>query len=358
MGGHAIIVGASGQVGRAVALRFLDDGWSVSLLSRGRRSIDTELLRRGASHVEVDRADSDALQRAIRDGADVLVDVVAYDVSHAKQLLAIERVVGHLAVVSSASVYRDDVGRTLDEANGKGRDAYPVFPTAISEAQATVTPGDETYSTRKVALERHLLDHASVPVTIVRPCALYGIGSAHPREWWFVKRVLDGRVSVPVAFRGESRFHTSCADNVAELIHVAARERFHGPVNAADPDVPTVAEIGRLVGKTLHHRWRLMLIDAAHSETAGGTPWSVPSPFVLDMTRASALGYRAVTSYVKFFPTYARWMISRAVEDGWRAAFPQLQLYSDMFDYAAEDKDMKAARLATRRRSRRAVSAS
>jgi hypothetical protein len=54
--------------------------------------------------------------------------------------------VGALVVVSSASVYRDAAGRTLDEAAASG---FPELPVPIPETQPTVEPGAATYSTRK-----------------------------------------------------------------------------------------------------------------------------------------------------------------------------------------------------------------
>ena len=59
---------------------------------------------------------SPARSRALGSGADALVDALAYDEIHARQLIDIQGVVGSLIVVSSSSVYRDRRGRTLDEA--------------------------------------------------------------------------------------------------------------------------------------------------------------------------------------------------------------------------------------------------
>ena len=57
-------------------------------------------------------------------------------------------------------------------------------------------------------------------MTVLRPGAIHGVGSRHPREWWFVKRILDGRRAVPLAWDGQSRFHASATSNIAELIRV------------------------------------------------------------------------------------------------------------------------------------------
>lgn len=58
---------------------------------------------------------------------------------------------------------------------------FPELPNPIPETHPTADPGPATYSTRKIALERHLRDHAAVQVTVLRPCAIHGLLSRHLR---------------------------------------------------------------------------------------------------------------------------------------------------------------------------------
>ncbi len=175
-----------------------------------------------AKAVVLDRGQPGALAKAIGDGADAVIDTVAYDTTHAEQLLSIAGSVGQFVVISSSSVYRDAMGRSLDEARENG---FPDLPDRMTEDQPTVEPGPQNYSTMKVALERRLLDDAERPVAILRPAAIHGTHSTHPREWWFVKRMLEGREVIPLCFNGRSRFHTTAAANIAEVA-VHALERF------------------------------------------------------------------------------------------------------------------------------------
>ncbi len=110
----ACLVGGTGQIGRAVARRLVEGG---------------------------------------------LVDAVAYTPAHAEQLLSLSSDVGSLVMVSSASVYADEEGRSLDEATDPA--SFPALPVPVPETQATVAPGDATYSTRKVATEGVLLASAA-----------------------------------------------------------------------------------------------------------------------------------------------------------------------------------------------------
>jgi nucleoside-diphosphate-sugar epimerase len=130
------------------------------------------------------------------------------------------------------------------------RRQQPVF--AIYErTQPTIDPGPTTHSTRKVALERELLDRARVAVTVLRPCAIHGIGPQHPREWWLVKRILDSRKLIPLAYRGSSRFHTGAVANIAALVCTVLEVPGTRVLNIADPTAPSVAEIAALIARHL-----------------------------------------------------------------------------------------------------------
>ncbi|WP_428483635.1 NAD-dependent epimerase/dehydratase family protein [Rhodopila sp.] len=179
MSRHAFILGGTGQVGRAVASEFLSANWRVTISHRGGRPAPEDLVERGAMVVTLDRDNPGQLSRVLGTGADALVDTTAYERNHGSQLISLQGSVGSFVVISSASVYRDDLGRSLDEASQHG---FPELRDPIPETHATVDPGPTTYSTRKVALERHLLDDATTPVTILRPCAIHGPNSRHPRE--------------------------------------------------------------------------------------------------------------------------------------------------------------------------------
>lgn len=336
MAKQAFIIGGTGQIGRAVGLRLLREGWGVTFASR-RGDLPDEARSFGAKAIALDRDRSGALEAAIGDGADAVVDTVAYDDTHADQLLGIAGSVGQFVVISSSSVYRDAIGRTLDEARENG---FPDFPEGITEDQATVEPGPENYSTKKVALERRLLDGAERPVAILRPAAIHGPHSTHPREWWFVKRMLDGREAIPLCFNGRSRFHTTAVANIAEVAVRALAEPRKLVLNVADPDAPSVNEIGGHIAKEMKWTGTLLPIemgDPRSGSPVGWTPWSVPAPFTLSTEAARRIGYTATTDYAQSVPETCAWLRSTSHED-WRDRFPVLASYTiPLFDYDAED---------------------
>jgi nucleoside-diphosphate-sugar epimerase len=321
----ALIIGGSGQIGRAVARRLRTAGWRVIAAQRN----PGEVTAADTETIILDRDQPGALAKAVGQGVDALIDTVAYDERDARQLLEIQSGVGAFVVISSASVYRDAQGRTLDEARQTG---FPRFPQPIGEDQPTVPPGPETYSTRKVALEQAVLQGATRPVTIIRPGAIHGPGSRHPREWWFIKRILDGRRRVPLAFAGQSRFQTSATVNIAEVCQVALRQPGTRILHAADPEAPTVSAIGEAIARVYGHPWALEPMAGPPDGPVGSHPWCLPHPILLDMTRAHALGYRPAAAYADHLAETCR-SAEAASKAG--AAFPAY--LTAMFDYAAED---------------------
>lgn len=337
MSRHAIVVGGTGQIGRATVESLLATGWTVTSVHRGSVPQPAGWAERGVVERRADRAGLAAVVTE-SGGADVLVDTVAYDDGDARLLLGLSGDVGSLVVISSASVYADDDGRTLDEATGP--DDFPRFAGPVPETQATTAPGPATYSTRKLLLENTLLDDGRLPVTVLRPCAIHGVGSSSPREVWPLLRALAGRPRIPLAHRGESRFHTTSAPNLAELIRLAAERPAGRVLNAGDPEPPAVADIVRTVAATVGHDPELVLLDGVPENGVGRTPWSVPRPFVVDMTAAAAeLGYTPVATYPDAVAVTSAWLQDRLAAQPWREAFPLLaQYYGDaMDDYPAED---------------------
>ena len=333
---HAFIIGGTGQIGLAAAEELTRAGWNVTVSHRGHRPPPTDSKESGIKSVTLDRNKPLDLTKAIRAGADLVVDTIAYGPKHADQLLELQKDVGAFVVISSASVYCDTRGRTLAGAEKSG---FPDVPHAMNENQITVSPGNETYSSRKVALELILLNESTKPVTVLRPCAVHGIGSQHPREWWFVKRMLDGRELIPLAYRGESRFSTTSVANIAALIQLVSRSPGTRILNVADFNSPSVAEIGSAISANLDYKGKFVLVnDSSYPTTIGGTPWSVPAPFTLDNSAAIALGYEPLT-YADSVQRTCDWLVQTSTSGDWQKRFPVLAGYpEDLFGYAAEDK--------------------
>lgn len=327
---RAILIGGNGQIGRSAAPALARDGWDVLVVSRS-GSLPDGFAELGIRAAQADRADDAQLCAAVGDGADVVVDMVAFGREYGAQLNRLPA--GSLVVISTGSVYADDEGRALD-----GESELPTLPCPIPETQRTAEPGDtDNYSRGKSALEEEVLA-GPLPATILRPGAIYGPGAKHPREIYFVKRVVDGRRRVAIAWRGESRFQTSSVENIAELIRLAAAKPADRLLNAGDPEPPTTLEICHAIGAAMGHEFEPVLLPADEY----GNPWGLPPqlPLVFDMTAAEReLGYRPVTTYAEAVKETCAWLVAE-LERGRRWDDTYL---AETLDYAAEDAAIASA---------------
>jgi nucleoside-diphosphate-sugar epimerase len=315
------------MIGRAAARALATDGWDVVAVSRS-GTLPDGLAEIGVEAVAADKADDVQLRAALGAGADVLFDSISVNRAHGEQLNGLEGLVGSLVVISTASVYADDEGRAFDGEGGEP----PQLPVPILETQRTAEPGDATYSTQKAELEQTLL-RGPLPATLIRACAVHGPGAKNPRELFFVKRAVDGRRRVALAWNGESRFNTASVANLAELIRLAATQPGDRVLNGGDPDPPSTLEICHAVGDALDFEFEPVLLPADEY----GNPWGVPSssPLIVSMEAAEReLGYRPVTTYPEAVKETCAWLVGE-LERGrtWEGSYIE-----DTLDYAAEDE--------------------
>jgi len=106
----------------------------------------------------------------------------------------------------------------------------PQLPVRFSRRSGRRSPG--TPHTRRRRRARADAAARSLPATLIVPAPSTDRGR-EPRELFFVKRAVDGRRRVALAWRGESRFNTASVANLAELIRLAARSRATASSTAA-----------------------------------------------------------------------------------------------------------------------------
>jgi nucleoside-diphosphate-sugar epimerase len=260
-------------------------------------------------------------------------------------------------LISSKAVYVDAAGHHSNSP------VKPDFGGPVREDQPTVAPGygdyrsAEGYPAGKVAAEQVLLD-SGAPVTVLRPSKIHGPGSRQPREWMFVKRVLDRRPVLFLAHRGAGVDHPTAAANIAALIDLAARQPGRRILNAADPDAPSALEMSRVIARHLGHTWDEVLLDdqratpgqsalaqsALAQSTLGRHPWDRPHPIVLDMTAATGLGYTPAGDYAATVAAEVDWLIvaARGGADAGLIPGPGDEYFAPLLDYQAEDRWLAA----------------
>ncbi len=257
---RALVLGGTGTIGRATALRLLEAGWEVDVTGRDPSHMPADVAAAGGTFLASDRGDDRQLAVALGDGADLLVDCICFTAADATRVLPLARNARSTVMISSKAVYVDSAGRHSNS------ETAPRFDGPIRETQPTVAPGSGDYATRegyganKVAAE-HVLLASGEPITVLRPSKVHGVGAWRPREWVFVRRALDRRPAVVLARRGSGVDHTTAAVNIAALIEVAAARPGSRILNSADPDAPSALEIARTVARQLDHTWEEVLLD-------------------------------------------------------------------------------------------------
>jgi len=333
---RALILGGTGMVGRAIARRLLAAGWDVDLTGRDPARMPSDVTDAGGRFVPADYRDSGQLKAAFRDGADLLVDCLCYTADDARRVLPFASAARSAVMVSSKAVYVDAAGRHSNS------DEAPRFDGPIRETQPTMAPGDvdsntrEGYGASKVAAERVLLD-SGAPVTVIRASKVHGEGNARPREWVFVKRVLDCRPAIFLAHRGAGADHPTAAANLASLAELVAAQPGARVLNCADPAAPTVLEMSRIIARHLGHDWDEVLID---DDSLGRTPWDAVPPILLDMTAANELGYIPAGDYATTVAEEIDWLVAARKAGDPRGVLPRPDdsFFARFLDYAAEDR--------------------
>jgi len=326
------------MIGRATARRLASAGWQVEVTGRDPAHFPPELAEAGVRFHTAERADATRLQAVLGDGADLLVDCICFTPADARLLLPLAEHATSTALISSKSVYVDAAG------NHPQSDTQPDYGGPIRESQPTMAPGDMDYRTRegyganKVAAEHIALD-SGLPISILRPGRVHGVGAKPAREWVFVKRVLDRRPAVLLAARGAGVVQTTAAVNTAALIETVAQQPGARILNSADPGAPSAREIARTIARQLGRAWDEVLLDETADPGLGRTPWDTPHPVVLDTTASLELGYKPVGDYAATVAEEVDWLF-----DAYRAGDPDHVLpaaddgfFAEFFDYAAED---------------------
>jgi len=325
-------------VGAAAALKLATEGWEVTSSGRTAARFPKELHEAGVRFIRSDRYADGDLRQLLDPGADAVIDCVGYTAAHVRMLLPFRPGIGSLVFISSKAVYADGRGRHANS------DEPPEFPGPVTEEQPTMAPSDIDYNSRegyggnKVAAENVLLD-SGMTVSILRPSRIHGTGGQRPREWAFVKRVLDGRRHLLLARGGRGANHPTAAVNLAALAAFCAARPATRILNSADPDAPDGLTISRIIAAHLAHAWTEVPLDDTAPEDLGDHPWNTLPPFILDTSAAQRLGFVPAGNYAETVTAEVDWLV-RAARSGDPAGVlpaPDDTYFRPFFDYARED---------------------
>lgn len=302
---RAVITGGTGAVGGAVAAALAHRGWRVDVTGRNRQLMPAELSALGVNFHQIERDNHRALLRLLGDGADLLLDLLAYRAADVRGLLPGLSAVACPIIVSSRAVYADQWGNHLNSPTP------PQFKVPIKETDPILAPADdrvdpftqEGYGPCKVAVERTALD-SGLPITVLRPSKIHGPWARNARTRAVIQ-AMDVRQGTLVVDGLNSVDHLSAAENIAQVVLSVASQPAARIVNCADPDTPTAREIFQTVAEQL--QW-----DGGFAESNGApetvkNPWNMRHPVVLDLGAARRLGYRPAGGALQLLSWEVAW---------------------------------------------------
>ncbi len=316
---RVLVIGGNRFVGRHLVNKLLEGGHEVVLFNRGQHPAPV------ASEVRVihgDRKQHDMLQEKLAgESFDAVVDMVAYDAADVEGAVkALSGRTGRYLLVSTAS-------------------AYPIgaCPVPIRETDPLVDDPKNAYGYHKVMAEKTAIEaHASsgFPATIIRFPAVYGPYDPQAREWYFIRRLFDGRRQIVLPDGGLSLQHRDHAANLADqmLLLLTTPQALGQIYNSGHRQVISYRSLVTMAAEIVGQELEL------YSVPAPKLPWSIPLAepihFIQSTERMDALGYQEHYDLREGLRNTIEHFRANPIEN-W--LFEE-RLQKKLFDYEQEDK--------------------
>jgi 2-alkyl-3-oxoalkanoate reductase len=243
-----LVTGGTGFTGKALVKRLLDDGHTVTALDYKEGHKTEELRRWGAEVVIGSVTDRDCVRRAV-EGAEVVQHLAAAF----RELDVPESHYDHVNV--------DGTRICLEEAHAAGARKFIYCSTCgihgnvknpPTDEEHNIAPADYYQSTKYKAEPVCLafMQQTGLPVTIIRPAAIYGPGDPE-RFYMIFRRVARGRF--PMFGNGRTLYHPLYIDNLVDAFVLAMdSERGNGEAYLiADEEYVPIEDLVRRTARAM-----------------------------------------------------------------------------------------------------------
>lgn len=272
-----LIIGGTRFVGLHLVKRLLSDGHELHLFNRGQQY---NPFSDEVHSITGDRKKKGALKSCMEgENFDTAIDMIAYTAAEMKDAInALEDKIDHYLFVSTRSVYEQRLAK------------YP-----IREDDATVDDPSNVYGYNKrqaeIALQR-AHEYSGFPGTILRLPAVYGPYDYQAREWYFIRRLLDGRKQMLLPDFGMSVYQREYAGNIAEqLTFLMKRTESTGKVyNSGHRHFHSFKDLINLAANI--HNTKISLYGIPSNEMPWSVPLTEPKLFVSSTARLEQMGYK------------------------------------------------------------------
>lgn len=243
-----LVTGGTGFTGKALVKRLLNDGHQVVAMDY-KEGLKTDELRQWGAEVVIGTVtDRDCVRRSIQG-----VDVVQHLAAAFRELNVPESHYDHVNV--------DGTRICLEEAHAAGVKKFIYCSTCGIHGNVKNPPTDEDhnidpadyYQSTKYKAEPVCLafmEKTGMPVTIIRPAAIYGPGDPE-RFYMIFRRVAKGRF--PMFGSGKTLYHPLYIDNLVDAL-VLAMDPNRGRGQSyliADAEYVSIEDLVRRVGRAM-----------------------------------------------------------------------------------------------------------
>ena len=330
---QVLVIGGTGPTGPHVVNGLIETGCTVTILHTGAHEVDT--IPSSVEHIHTNPFDVQAVEEALGGRT---FDLVYAMYGRLRDLARFfEGRCGRMLAVGGVPVYR---GFALPQQNRPAGMLVPVRETAeraVDDANVKVA--------RIVQTEDTFFSHHPNG-TLFRYPLIYGPGQINPREWLIVRRILDGRRRIVVAYGGLTLRSAGYGPNVSHALVLAAglADAAAGKAyNVGDELTLTARQTIELIAEALDCEMEIVNLPAELATPA--RPFLSAETTLHKFTGVDAirhdLGYRDPVPAPEAIRRTARYLMANPVE---RGSVTEMRL-QDPFDYEAEDRLIEAYRV-------------
>ncbi|MBN9541755.1 MAG: epimerase [Alphaproteobacteria bacterium] len=323
---RALVVGGTGPTGPFIVNGLRQRGYGVTIFHRGTHEIPE--IPDDVEHIHGDPHFAETIEAALVGGT---FDLVVASYGRLRLLAAaLKGRAGQFIGIGGYAAYRGWV------------DPYRLEPPGMTspvpeEAPVVATEQEQSFAW-KIAQSEQAVFAAHPTATVFRYPYVYGPYQVRPREWSFMRRLLEGRREIILPHYGLSLSTHGWAGNLGHAVLLAADqpEIAAGKVyNCGDLEQLTLAQVVQTIAATLGREVEIIPVSY---EVAGPHRARVLSPQghqLLDLTRIrTELGYRDLLGVREALARTVDWYLAHPPERGGDIE----RALGDTFDYAAEDR--------------------
>lgn len=325
-GATALVIGGTGPSGPFVVKGLVDRGFATSILHSGNH--EPPEIPPEVEHIHTDAFDPEKVAAVLR-GRTFDVCIATYGRLRRNAELLAGRV-GQFISVGGFPGYQGYMNAPLFSPTG--------MPMPTREDGLRVDDPSQDGKGFRIARTEDLLFEAQPDATHFRYPWVYGPRQPAPREWSFVRRILDRRPHIIVAEDGLSLSSFGYVENLAHalLLAVDQPEKAAGQIyNAADQEVLSIRQVIETIAQSMGHAWEIVSMPweiAWPARPFVAQPWTTHRVVSVGKLEAE-LGYRDVVPPHEALARTARWLAGNPPKPGG----PEEMVLQDPFDYVAED---------------------